>query len=91
MHFRANFSLIPRSLDVWAQIPQGLAGSPNYFRFLNNLVTFTNCESLKEIGEMLCVTPARSLCGQTLNSLIHLLLVVSVDFSLYNQLVISQT
>ena len=45
--------------DEGALIPQGLAGSPNYFGFSNNLVTFINCESLKEIGEMACVTPAQ--------------------------------
>ena len=49
-----------------ALIPQGLAGSPNYFGFLNNFVTLINCESLKEIGEIACVTPARSFRGQTL-------------------------
>ena len=46
-----------------ALIPQGLAGSPNYFGFSNNLVTFINCESLKEIGEMACVTPAQCHSG----------------------------
>ena len=39
-----------------ALIPQGLSGNPNYCGFLNNLVTLINCESLKEIGEMACVT-----------------------------------
>ena len=34
--------------------------------FLNNLVTLANCESLKEIGEVAGVTPARSSRGQTL-------------------------
>ena len=43
-----------------ALIPQGLSGNPNYCGFLNNLVTLINCESLKEIGEMACVTPTRS-------------------------------
>ena len=28
--------------------------------FLNNLVTLINCESLKEMGGMECVTPSRS-------------------------------
>ena len=49
-----------------ALIPQGLAGSPNYFGFLNSLVILINCESLKEIGEMACVTPAWSFHGQAL-------------------------
>ena len=73
-----------------ALILQGLDGNPNYFRFLNNSLTLTNCESLKEISEMACVTPARSSRGQTLNPLIHLyvyLLVVFVGFILCNQLV----
>ena len=52
-----------------ALISQGLAGSPNYFVLLNNLVTLINCESLKEIGEMICVTPARSSRGQILNAI----------------------
>ena len=51
-----------------ALIPQGLSGNPNYCGFLNNLVTLINCESLKEIGEMACVTPTRSPLGQTHNS-----------------------
>ena len=34
--------------------------------FLNNLVTLINCESLKEMGGMECVTPSRSSCGHTL-------------------------
>ena len=46
---------------MWGLLtPQGLARGPNHFRFLNNLVTIVNCESLKEIGEMTCVTPTRS-------------------------------
>ena len=49
-----------------APIPQGLAGSLSYFGFLNNLVTLIKCESLKEIAEMACVTPARSSRGQNL-------------------------
>ena len=49
-----------------AQIPQGLTGSPNYFWLLNNLMTLIICESLREIGEMACVTPAWSSHGQTL-------------------------
>ena len=59
--FRANFSLLLLGFDVGALIPQGLSGSPNFFEFLNNLVTLINCESLKEIGEMVCATPARSI------------------------------
>ena len=51
-----------------ALIPQGLSGNPNYCGFFNNLVTLINCESLKEIGEMACVTPTRSPRGQTHNS-----------------------
>ena len=51
-----------------APIPQGLTGSPNYFRLLNNLMTLIICESLREIGEMACVMSAWSSRGQTLNS-----------------------
>ena len=40
--------------------------TPNYFGFLNHLVTLINYESFKEIGEIACVTPARSSRGQTL-------------------------
>ena len=43
-----------------ALIPQGLTGRPNYFGFLNNLMTFIICESLREIGAMACVTSAWS-------------------------------
>ena len=64
--FRANFSLLPKGFDARPLIPQGLAGSPNYFGFFINLVTLTNCDSLKEIGEMACVTSTRSSRGQTL-------------------------
>ena len=49
-----------------ALIPQGLTGSPNYFGFLNNLMSLNICESLREIGEMACVTPVWSYRGQTL-------------------------
>ena len=66
--FRANSSLLPQGFDVRVLIPQGLIGSPLNFGFLNNLLTFINCESLKEIGGMACVMPARSSRGQTLNS-----------------------
>ena len=48
-----------------ALLPQGLTGSLNYFGLLNNLMTLIICESLKEIGEMACVTPAWSSRGQT--------------------------
>ena len=51
-----------------APIPQGLTGSPNYFGVLNNLMTLNICESLREIGEMACVTSAWSSRGQTLKS-----------------------
>ena len=81
-------------INVGVLILQGLDGNPNYFGFLNNSLTLTNCESLKEISEMACVTPARSSRGQTLNPLIHLyvyLLVVFVGFILCNQLVICHT
>ena len=54
-----------------ALLPQGLTGSPNYFGLLNNLMTLIICESLKEIGEMACVTPAWSSSGQTLNFYQH--------------------
>ena len=52
-----------------AFIPQGWTGSPNHSVFLNNLETLTDCESLKEIGEMACVTPAWSFRGQILQKL----------------------
>ena len=82
-------------INVGALILQGLDGNPNYFGFLNNSLTLTNCESLKEIGVMACVTPARPSREQTLNPLIHLyvysVLVVFVGFILCIQLVICQT
>ena len=49
-----------------ALIPQGLTERPNYFGVLNNLITLIICESLREIGEMACVTSAWSSRGQTL-------------------------
>ena len=49
-----------------APIPQGLIGSLNYFGLLNNLMTLIICESLREIGEVACVTSAWSSRGQTL-------------------------
>ena len=54
--------------SVKALIPQGLARRPNYFGLLNNLMTLINCESLREIGEMACVTSAWSSRGQTLKA-----------------------
>ena len=51
-----------------ASIPQGLTGSPNYFGILNNLITLIICESLREIGEMACVTSACFSRGQTLKT-----------------------
>ena len=67
-NFRANFGGLSLGFDVKAQIPQGLSGSLNYFGLLNNLMTLIICESLREIGEMACVTPAWSSRGQTLKS-----------------------
>ena len=52
-----------------ALIPQGLTGRPNYFGLLNKLMTLISCESLREIGEMACVTSAWSSRRQTLNLL----------------------
>ena len=49
-----------------ALVPQGLTGSPNYFGLLNNFMTLIICESLREIGEMACVTHVWSSRGQTL-------------------------
>ena len=68
--FKANF-LLPRGFDAGALIPQVLAGSPNHSEVLHNLVTLINCGSLKEIGEMACVTPAWSSRGRTLNFNVH--------------------
>ena len=65
-NFRANFGVLPLGFDVKALIPQGFTGSPNYFGFLNNLMTLIICESLREIGEVACVTSAWSSRGQTL-------------------------
>ena len=67
-NFRANFGVLSLGLDVKALIPQGLTGRPNYFGLLNNLMTLIICESLREIGEMACVTSAWSSRGQTLNA-----------------------
>ena len=67
-NFRANFGVLSLGFNVKAPIPQGLTGSPNYFGLLNNLMTLIICESLREIGEMACVTSAWSSHGQTLNS-----------------------
>ena len=49
-----------------ALIPQGFTESPNYFGFLNNLMTLIMCASLREIGAVACVTSAWSSRGQTL-------------------------
>ena len=65
---RANFGVLSLGFDVKALVPQGLTGSPNYFGLLNNFMTLIICESLREIGEMACVTLAWSSLGQTLNS-----------------------
>ena len=65
-NFTANFGVLSLGFDVKALIPQGLTGRPNYFGLLNNLMTLIICESLREIGEMACVTSAWSSCGQTL-------------------------
>ena len=79
-NFRANFGDLSLGFDVKAPIPQGLTGSPNYFGLLNNLMTLNICESLREIGEMACVTSAWSSRGQTLKgSLANWWLVVN-DF-----------
>lgn len=52
-----------------ALIPRGLTGGPNCFGLLNGLMTLIICGSLREIGEMACVTSAWSSRGQTLNCL----------------------
>ena len=65
-NFRAIFGVLPLGFNVKALIPQGITGSPNYFGFLNNLMTLIICESLREIGEVACVTSAWSSRGQTL-------------------------
>ena len=49
-------------------LPLGIDWGPNHFGFLNNLVNLKICESLKEIGEMACVTSAWSSRGRTLKS-----------------------
>ena len=67
-NFRANFGVLSLGFDVKALIPQGLTAWPNYFGVLNNLMTWIICESLREIGEMACVTSAWSSRGQTLNT-----------------------
>ena len=66
-NFKANFGVLSLGLDVKALVPQGLTGSPNYFDLLNNFMTLIVCESLREIGEMACVTPGWSSHGRTLN------------------------
>ena len=64
-NFRANFGVLSLEFDVKALVLQGLTRSPNYFGHLNNFMTLIVCESLREIGEMACVTPACSSRGQT--------------------------
>ena len=65
--FRAKF--LAQGFVVRALMPQGWVESPNHSVFLNNLlVSLIYCESLKKIGEMACVTPARSSRGQTWRS-----------------------
>ena len=66
--FELNFSLLPQGFVVRALMPQEWTQSPKHSVFLNNLMSLINCESLKEIGEMACVTPARSSRGQTYRS-----------------------
>ena len=66
--FELNFSLLLQGFVVRVLMPQEWAQSPKHFVFLKNLVRLINCESLKEIGEMACVTPARSSRGQTYRS-----------------------
>ena len=68
LNFRANFGVLSLGFDVKALIPQGLTWRPNYFGLLNNLMTLIICESLREIGEMTCVTSAWSSRGQTLKN-----------------------
>ena len=65
-NFRANFGVLSLGFDVKTLIPQGLTGRPNYFGLLNKLMTLIICESLREIGEVACVTSAWSSRGQTL-------------------------
>ena len=67
-NFTANFGVLTLGFDLKVLIPQGLTGRPNYFGFLNNLMTLIICESLREIGEMACVTSAWSSRGQTLKT-----------------------
>ena len=78
-NFRANFGVLPLGFDVKVLIPQGFIGSPNYFGFLNNLMTLIICESLIEIGEVACVTSAWSSRGQTLNSRSYAVELASIE------------
>ena len=50
--FRLHISSETPYADHFSGLGPGLAGSPNYCGFLNNLLTLINCESVKEIGEM---------------------------------------
>ena len=60
--------MLSLGFDVKALIPQGSTGRPNYFGLLSNLMTLIICESLREIGEIACVTSAWSFRGQTLKN-----------------------
>ena len=64
--FTANLGVLSLGFDVKALIPQELTGRPNYFGLLNDSMTLIICESLRQIGEMACVTSAWSARGQTL-------------------------
>ena len=59
-----------------ALIPQGLTRRPNYFGHLNKLMTLIICGSLREIGEMACVTSAWSSSGQTLKLCKSIILII---------------
>ena len=80
-NFTANFGVLSLGFDVKALIPQGLTGRPNYFGLLNNLMALIICESLREIGEMACVTSAWSSRGQTLNPWILLIKLRGTEFN----------
>ena len=67
VEFYSQFRVLSLGFDVKALIPQGLTGRPNYFGFLTLII----CESLREIGEMACVTSAWSSRGQTLKWCLH--------------------
>ena len=71
-NFTANLGVFSLGFDVKALIPQELTGRPNYFGLLNNLITLIICESLREIGEMACVTSAWSSRGKFVNVFVGL-------------------